>query len=351
MTMNLPSFRSLLDFRTQNAATRRLFCALAPLLVAGSVQTLDAAELKLKTGEILIGEWVDVQSDQVVFRSEGLGELRLERALVVEVPSVLPAKAAQPTDQRKAEPASDSASAAVEVPLLNRWSGLPGELSLNYKVGTERINNQNEVDTLRAAVEASWKIGLNELSTYHSIAQGEVDDNKILDQRNHSLRYIRDINERWRWLNQYDWFYDGLSLIDSQWQVASVPAYYFVKKENLTLLAGVGLGYQATEYHEMAGLLAGDDPDFESEREGWALVGYQLLRYQINPTLELKQVFLGYPMLDGDQYAANLAVSLAHSITPRLGLVLQYQTTYNSKPAPTVPEFVDSLEIMLRHSL
>ncbi|MBN2233612.1 MAG: DUF481 domain-containing protein [Opitutales bacterium] len=345
--MNLSSFRSPLVLRTQNAATRILIGAVVSVLVAGFVQKADAAELKLKTGEILIGEWVDVQSDQVVFRSDGLGELRLNRALVVEVPSLVPAKVGESVEER----GTDTASAEVEVPLLNRWSGLPGELSLNYKVGIERINNQNEVDTLRAAVEASWKIGLNELSTYHSIAQGEVDGNKILDQRNHSLRYIRDINERWRWLNQYDWFYDGLSLIDSQWQVASVPAYYFVKKENLTLLAGVGLGYQSTEYHEMASILAAGDPEFESKRDGWALVGYQLLRYQINPTLELKQVFLGYPMLDGDQYAANLAVSLAHSITPRLGLVLQYQTTYNSKPAPTVPEFVDSLEIMLRHSL
>lgn len=349
--MNLSRFPIFSAFRTHNGATRILTGAVVSVLVVGFAQTADAAELKLKTGEILIGEWVDVQSDHVVFRSEALGELRLENELVVEVPSVMPAKTAQPSDQRRAEPASDEVSEEVEVPLLNRWSGLPGELNLNYKVGIERINNQNEVDTLRAAVEASWKIGLNELSTYHSIAQGEVDGNKILDQRNHSLRYIRDINERWRWLNQCDWFYDGLSLIDSQWQVASVPAYYFVKKENLTLLAGVGLGYQATEYHEMAGLLAGDDPDFESEREGWALVGYQLLRYQINPTLELKQVFLGYPMLDGDQYAANFMISLAHSITPRLGLVLEYQTNYNSKPAPTVPEFVDSLQIMLRHRL
>lgn len=345
MTMNLPSFRSLSVFRTQNGSTRKLVYALASLLVIGFVQALDAAELKLKTGEILIGEWVDVQSDHVVFRSDGLGELRLDRALVLDAPESVPAKIEKPLEEGSAD------VAGAEVPLLNRWTGLPGELSLNYKVGIERINNQNEVDTLRAAVEASWKIGLNELSTYHSIAQGEVDGNKILDQRNHSLRYIRDINDRWRWLNQYDWFYDGLSLIDAQWQVASVPAYYFVKKENLTLLAGVGLGYQATEYHEMASILAAGDPDFESERDGWALVGYQLLRYQINPTLELKQVFLGYPMLDGDQYAANFMISLAHSITPRLGLVLEYQTNYNSKPAPTVPEFVDSLQIMLRHRL
>lgn len=311
---------------------------------------LKAETLTLVSGEVLIGEITGEDASFTYFHSTALGDLKIPKTqLTSNLAATLTPLESNSADQ---SPENSPFEASVDQrPLLNRLTHLPGKLSGNYRLGLQGLRNQNKAHSLSAMLELKWELEHREISTFHSILSAKYNAFTIEDQRNHSFRYIEKISDKWRWLNQYDWFFNSESLIDEQWHLVSVPSRYLINTEKTTLLLGVGGGYTSLRFSDEAIFYGKNDPGFESSRSGMALVGFQLFRTQLLPALELKEVFLGYAKIDGEWSGADIVISLEHAITRSMGISLDFRSTYSSNPAPTVPHFTEKLELMFSHRL
>ena len=348
----------------------RPLLSLPPTALLLSALTLEAATLSLRTGEVLQGTVIAVNEDAVVFRSDGLGPLTLERSLLTaEALASLPAAAALPTAQDEAAttarqdiimPATESPGTIVsphqpetaedEAPFLNRVTGLPGKLTLTAESALTRVRNGNDIDTYVAELTVDWDLGNHELSTFHRLIVGEVNGSTVQEQRAHSLRYAWQFADRWIWLNQYDWFLDTTSLIDAKSQFVSAPGYYLLNNDRWTFLVGAGPGYLGIEY-DTSPFSTTELGDFEANPSEFALFGYQFQRINFTEQLTLTQSLLTATAVDNDVNTAELRVSLSHALTENLAIILESESIYISEPLPDIPEWIENLSIMLQFKL
>jgi opacity protein-like surface antigen len=323
--------------------------------------TGEVVSLELNSGEFIRGKIIEVRADELDFASQALGVLTIRKSLVTSRSlDLLDVKGSGDSDGivkvetkgvSRTQPIGKAAAASEpERPFLNRVTGLSGTLKAMTQIGYTYVENQNKIHVFSGNLSLIWKRPKSEWMMQHGYTLNEVDGTAYQKRRQHTLRYIQNLSDNWIWLNQADWLSDSESAIDAQLQAVSVPAYYVIKNEDTTLLAGIGLGYQSVDYDSSA-FSASEIEGFDLARKHHAVFAYQLFRKKLTEALSFEETLLIGTAWDEAFTTADLNVTLSEQLTKRLSIQLQYEGSYLSDPAPGVPEVVQSLQLVLQHAL
>jgi putative salt-induced outer membrane protein YdiY len=205
---------------------------------------------------------------------------------------------------------------AKEEKLPKIWTG-------SFTLGTQlqQGNSDNlDVHFEAAAVRkaARTELGLKLYANYGE-TEGETDENSVFGEA--KLKYFP--NTRWYLFALTTMEYDQLEDLDLRAQVFGGPGYYFIDKENVSLLGEIGLGLTA-EFYDVDGQENTLEPSLRLNAE-W--------KQKLAERIEFSQCVSLYPSLSnfGD-YLMRSTTSLSTSMANHWWIKLSAIDEYDSDP-------------------
>ncbi len=302
-----------------------------------------SVNFRMPNGEYLRGEIVEQNGDSIVFRSESFGLITLPASVLEQTEqaeSPVPAQPAGPpiSPSAVAGAPGERAQEAPPVGLVRQKLRLPSRFSANIMVGMDFLRSELDVDNYKVELNTGWKGEVHEFMTYHRYEYGKIMGHRTLDEYENAGRWIYPFHERWILLSQLSWLSDAVRLIDYEINSVVVPAYYFIRNDRTTLLAGIGAGHKWERF---------DVPDTRGDSY-FNAVGYQLLRHRFSPRLNLEQTFLSYlSPEDTDKHSFLLELTLQRMLTDFLSINLRYSYGYDNNPAPEIDKVKERTTLMM----
>ena len=310
-----------------------------------------ADQVTLKNGDRLTGKIVRSEGAKLVFKTELLGEVVVELAVITTIATdqplyltlsdgrTLSGTLSASGDKAELQPANGSAvviersaisavrsaseQSAYERSLnpgwLEQWSG-SGDIGLALTSGnSDTLNFALGLAMTRATTRD--KTSVYAASVYSRDSTSGT-ARTIANTLRGGLRYDRDINRKMFGYGFTDLEHNGLQDLTLRWVLGGGLGYHAIRKERtqLDLLGGLAMN---KEYFKG---LNNDRTSAEAQ------VG-QTLSHRLNSRVSLQEQLFVFPNLsDGGQYRVNFDGALVGDITKRIGWQLTVSDRYLSNP-------------------
>jgi len=327
---------------------RFVLSAILTLVLAGSVERLAAAELRLSNGDRLTGTLIERSEGKLRFRSALLGELVIDESLAtlvegeqavaagesglspaelaqaqaeVEIEAGAEAEAPLLVDVEQGESAGEAVSSGgVQVPPRVTWSG---QIELALFSQTGRSKNQNS--SLR--FEASRVSRLNNYRLRSRYLYGKNADRVANDRINADLRWRRELSPRMFAQSQTSYLRDRVAQIAFNAEQNLSLGYQFFKNERHDLNVGGGA---TALYRDVTG---------PSQSSLYLAETFQDYTYKLNHRFTITE---GLNLLyspdgrvvgssaDNSHYKIRFNSALQGKMTERIALTLRFEYEYDN---------------------
>lgn len=305
-----------------------IFC----LAVFGSLWVNANTVLVLSNGDRLKGSAAREENGVVHFKSDVLGEMKLQKKQVKQI--ITPSAKAAPAQPKpavvpvaKKEPVEPAPkTAAVKAPPKKvakaqpkkpkRWSGNVG-VSVNQRhaeyeqrAGANLRRYERDTDYLRMTSKVKWDKEKHHLEWNGSYVYSMQNEKKNADLYNLNQRYRCDLTDEWFGQSETSYEHNYLRILSKEVQQFSGIGWYPVKTPKLTLDLVPGVNYY---YRDQA------DESSEGVTPGFQ----QNLTSKVSKDLTLFQGFAytGY----SDQYYYKFNAGLNNRLIKNLSLRLEYK--------------------------
>lgn len=257
------------------------------------------AELHLKNGDKITGQFVNQDESAYVFKTEALGQISVKKNYVKTF-------------------MTDEDIVAAKMPVYPQWKR---KVSIGYNESggnTENSKFNTELSLNRKSEKDEWSA---KLTSYFSSANGQLDGKKFYG----SLRYAHSRGEEAKWFDFYkiEGSQDRFSDIDYRVTPSAGFGYWFLNDDDFKLMAETAVGYEYTNFRS------------NQKSEGnMVLVPRVFLEKKLWDGFTFTEDLTYYPSLeDLEDYRLKSVSSLVTKLNDQLSWRLAYEYELDAIPA------------------
>jgi putative salt-induced outer membrane protein YdiY len=274
----------------------------------------DTVEYQLVNGDRITGILIVDDGDQVVVRTEFLGDVIIPKSAIFV-----------PDETAAVEAATPGAVSAEEPALPGGWQEVLKEWALKFDAGYTFQSGRRDRTELSLRAEANRTLGRSGYRILAEYLLSKIDDQTGTDRIFSSFRWRRDVSEFFftQTLTQYE--RDRVRLIDHRIEQNVSMGWRFLNQQSMRGSLGPGL---SVRYNKEQGIA--DEVDM-------LVTLFQDFSWDIYDNLRIEQDFV--TQIDpgnSDDYNFRFNAGLIGRITPQLNMSLRYQLLWENIVAPDV---------------
>lgn len=313
--------------------------SLSVLSLLGCLSLFATDELIMNNGEILRGEYIKTEDDQIQFKSSTFGVVSVPEGsatLKLDAPATMVPSDEQTTAKdEEATKQAEAVKAAQKVEekttgWIRDLLHLPDNVNGSIAGGWSEISGTTDAENVVTQFSLGMKGEETEWNVFAKYSYGKTNGTQTINNQKHGGWYKWYFwgDDRWFLHLQSTWARDRVQRLQSEIDGSVGIGYYFLKLDKYQWQLSVGGNYEDKDYFNLqTSGFTFTIPDIES----WKIGIFEQFTAQPLPYINISHTFIyAFEPSDTNNYDYLLNFTVSTPITPNTSVGLAYDRSFNS---------------------